>query len=508
MLNRNLIARRVVIGAAIVAVVAAAGGAFAWYKGFRVVPQARFAHPAARIHDLMARGLSNSQAEQRFADERFMYGSIGVEIGAGIPYWIWSVLPRVFPEYLPGPNGLMSVGFLWEEGEELPVGFSKMTVGIDRIGITCAICHTSAYRRRGETRPTYVVGGPANTVNFQSYIRFLRAAVSDPRFEGATIQAEIDQVYAMSWVDWALNRFIVIPLTRRLLRQGLEEVEWMNEPGRPDWGPGRVDAFVPIAKDVLDRTGDGKVATADIPPIWHLEARRGMKEPFHWDALNTELRELVFFSAIGAGAKPGQLPVGDLEQLEAYLRRLPPPPFPGTIDAAGAGRGRVIFQARCAQCHAQGGAQTGTVQPLANVGTDANRLSVWTTALANHYNGQGKEYAWGGFSHFQARQGFVALLLDGVWLRAPYLHNGSVPTLDDLLKPAAQRPKVFYRGDDTYDFARMGFVSDRPAENGRPFFRFDTALKGNGNQGHDGPGYGTDLPESERRALLEFLKTL
>ena len=65
------------------------------------------------------------------ADERsnFLYGSVGAEREAGIPYWIWLALPRMFPEYMPGNGGYVSLGFSWEEGKEMPAGFSKKTVG-------------------------------------------------------------------------------------------------------------------------------------------------------------------------------------------------------------------------------------------------------------------------------------------------------------------------------------------------------------------------------------------
>src|SRR5260370_436550 len=55
------------------------------------------------------------EVPQQFAtdDEAFKYGSIGTEDSAGIPYWIWVVLPRVFPEYLPGPGGYSSLGVAW-----------------------------------------------------------------------------------------------------------------------------------------------------------------------------------------------------------------------------------------------------------------------------------------------------------------------------------------------------------------------------------------------------------
>ena len=98
--------------------------------------------------------------------------------------------------------------------------------------------------------------------------------------------------------------------------------------------------------------------------------------------------------------------------------------------------------------------------------------------------------------------------LDGLWLRAPYLHNGSVPTLRDLLEPAAAPPAAFYRGNDVFDPVRVGFVSRRRAEaDGKRYFRFDTTLPGNGNGGHEGTAYGTELADDDKDALVEYLKT-
>src|ERR1041385_6170026 len=67
------------------------------------------------------------EPEQAFANEveRFKYGSIGAENERGVPYWIWVVLPTVFSDLLPGPGGYKSFGIVWEEGHELPVGFTK-----------------------------------------------------------------------------------------------------------------------------------------------------------------------------------------------------------------------------------------------------------------------------------------------------------------------------------------------------------------------------------------------
>jgi len=100
--------------------------------------------------------------------------------------------------------------------------------------------------------------------------------------------------------------------------------------------------------------------------------------------------------------------------------------------------------------------------------------------------------------------GYVAQPLDGLWLRAPYLHNGSVPSLRDLLEPVEKRTKVFHRGYDVYDPVNVGFVT-QGAEAERLGFLFDTRLRGNGNHGHT---YGTNLSPRQKNALLEHLKTL
>jgi len=99
---------------------------------------------------------------------------------------------------------------------------------------------------------------------------------------------------------------------------------------------------------------------------------------------------------------------------------------------------------------------------------------------------------------------YKARPLDGIWATAPYLHNGSVPTLYDLLLPAAQRPAEFHVGTRQYDPVKVGYVTAKAAPgNG---FRFDTSLRGNSNKGHD-YGVGALTPE-ERWSLVEYMKSL
>src|SRR6185436_19379641 len=143
---------------------------------------------------------------------------------------------------------------------------------------------------------------------------------------------------------------------------------------------------------------------------------------------------------------------------------------------------------------------------LEQIATDRRRLDSYTYELAVNQSTLYAGYPWR-FQHFRKTFGYANMPLDGLWLRAPYLHNGSVPTLRDLLEPSAKRPKSFYRGNDLYDPVNVGFVTNIANEGARKYFKFDTTAEGNANAGHEGKAYGTELPAEEKTALLEFLKT-
>jgi len=119
------------------------------------------------------------------------------------------------------------------------------------------------------------------------------------------------------------------------------------------------------------------------------------------------------------------------------------------------------------------------------------------------------------YGEIAAGAGYLARNLSGVWATAPYLHNGSVPTIRDLLSPASQRPKIFNVGNFSYDPYNLGFVNKRAVDvtTGKPIpcksqedTCFDTSLRGNANTGHE---YGVyDLTPDDKTALIEYLKVL
>ena len=123
----------------------------------------------------------------------------------------------------------------------------------------------------------------------------------------------------------------------------------------------------------------------------------------------------------------------------------------------------------CAACHgyqdAQGyefkGETLGQVEPNAALGVDPHRLDSYTErfrAIQLTEFFKGTEYQ---FKAFKKTDGYANAPLDGLWLRAPYLHNGAVPTLADLLEPPEKRPATFIRGIDTLDAAAAGLSRRR-----------------------------------------------
>lgn len=468
-------------------------GLFAWWGLLRQEPQ--------------------QLADSSFA-ERYKYGSIGTEQDAGVPYWIWLVLPKMFPEYLPAPGGYAALGFPWEQGRELPVGFSKRTIGFERVGINCALCHAGTVRKPGDVTPRLVLGAPGTTQDILAYQRFLFACASDPRFTAGNLMNAIGQITTLPPGERLLYRHLLIPQTKKALLEQKRDFEWTDS--RPVWGRGRIDPFNPVKVAILDVDPGDTIGNSDMQPIWNLAEESGDGRAYHWDGLNTSLHEVVLSSALGDGATDDSLPLDWLQEIEDHFATLPAPRFdemfPDSIDPELARAGQAVFARACDSCHGPRGEHTGKALPLdhpiwqdelGDHRTDPHRAQMWTREAADSYNRQGRGYPWA-FSEFRSTGGYVSVPLDGLWLRAPYLHNGSVPYLDELFLPPAQRTGRFIRGYDTYDPERMGFVAEG-AEAARVGTVYDTSETGNSNQGHL---WGTDLPDDERRALIEYLKTL
>ena len=435
-------------------------------------------------------------------DDHFRYGSIGTEERVGIPYWIWKVLPTVFEDKLPKRPGVgyERIGFLIESARHpRPIGTSYTPGRIARVGLNCATCHVGTYREAPDSPRQIVSGMPGIHMDLQGYANFLTACANDPRFNYGTLMAAIRKENPdIGWSERLLYKLFVVGATKRGILERARENAWFDR--RPPFGPGRVDTFNPY-KVMLKLPIDDVVGTVDLPSLWNQRMRARMW--LHWDGNNDSVEERNKSAAIGAGATPDSLDLESMKRIEDWILDLKPPSYPAArIDKAKADEGRLVWEQACAGCHAVGSPLVGQVTKLGDVGTDAERLNSFTPDLARGMNTIGEGKPWR-FNHFRKTDGYANMPLDGLWLRAPYLHNGSVPTLRALLFPE-ERPAAFYRGYDVYDWTNVGFVSSGPEaeQNG---VRYDTTLKGNSNAGH---AYGATLSREARERLLEYLKTL
>jgi mono/diheme cytochrome c family protein len=202
--------------------------------------------------------------------------------------------------------------------------------------------------------------------------------------------------------------------------------------------------------------------------------------------------------------------------IQAYLKSLKPPKYPFEIDQAKASRGEQTFLKNCKSCHGTygpDGVYPSRIVGLKVIGTDPARALGLSDGLVNHYNS-----TWFGENHKAntKMKGYQAPPLDGVWATAPYLHNGSVPTLWTLLK-SSERPSLFRRpnstGFENYDRQKVGWkvevLKELPNLNALPNyearFYFDASRFGLGIGGHK---FGDKLSDLERTELIEYLKSL
>jgi hypothetical protein len=460
-----------------------------------------------------------------FADDEqhFLHGSIGSEV-TGPPYWVFKALPVIYSDKL-NHEGYRHFGFLYETADaDLPIGVSRRKIsGVERVWLNCSVCHVGTYRLPGDMTQHRIPGAPSNNLRLRELITFLIDAGKDPGFNADTLITAIDSDAVggnLNAFERLIYRYVIFPRVKSAFLDLGTRLSFVSR--QEDWGPGRVDTFnpykaiqfnFPMEKENID--GAALNGSSDFPSIWRQRPREGMN--LHWDGNNDSVAERNLSAALGAGVTPVSVDRPSIQRIENWMWNLPPPKFPGKIDETKATEGRKLFAGYCAGCHGQGGPEgydydtsryprLGKVELLAEIGTDPGRWSSYTQNFSAAQNLLYAGYPWR-FSRFHKTEGYANQPLDGIWARSPYLHNGSVPTLRDLLEPSNRRPSIWYRGSDELDLAKVGYRSDAAAPNGHLFF-YNTARPGNHNTGHEGHRYGTDLPDSAKDALVEYMKTL
>jgi hypothetical protein len=453
--------------------------------------------------------------------EQFKYGSIGSEPGGTLlspvggalpPYWVLTALPSICKD--KAPNGFAGFGFVVEPGKDRPIGISRRRrLGIDQAGLNCATCHTSTVRDTPQGPARVVLGMPAQQLDLQAFVQFVLDCTLDNRLTADAIRGRLPESGGPSLFERTLLRFGLIERLKIQTLNLRNRIAPILADRVPRWGRGRVDTFNPYKAvqfnwDLNKLPFDELIGASDYPSLWNQQPRQGMH--LHWDGDNDSVDERNLSAALGAGVTPVTVDHDSVKRVRDWIWTLPPPKYPYPVDRPLAARGAPLYQQYCAECHADArfrdgiktGLRVGLVEPIATIGTDRHRLDSYTSVFASNQVGlyPASEYR---FTHFRKTNGYANQPLDGIWLRAPYLHNGSVPTLRDLLEPPGLRPRTFYRGYDLFDRQKVGFVSDVPRAGVQTFTLYDTSVPGNSNAGHL---YGTTLSDDEKRAIVEYMK--
>jgi cytochrome c5 len=334
----------------------------------------------------------------------------------------------------------------------------------------------------------------------------------------------------MDWRERLSLRFLVLPLAKKRLAT----LEGADRPlPFPNGVPGSTNGVAALKLALDTPLAGGGAADAGIVSIPDLSYRAWRTDllvdgiyaaPGAADGAtnarpdNERLRHLAeittFFTVPSMGVHPDKArnSIDDAVAIFAFLRNYEPQRFPGRIDPARAARGQTIYAEACASCHGAYTNDTGKPQLMSfpnwhgDVGTDRLRADMFDTALVEAVRRSPYRDA----IVVRPGRGYVAPPLGGLWASAPYLHNGSVPSLSALLSPD-ERPRKFMVGGHALDFNRVGVLlgddGSYPAGY-KPFSKpvwIDTDAPGLRAEGHR---FGEQLSADQKRDLIEYLKLL
>lgn len=477
-----------------------------------------------------------------------------------IPYsWITSLKDPSGAFFLSG--NLQRYGFLPISGRKLPVGFNlgRDTANILSTGFTCSGCHT---RQIEVGDKKYRIDGAPALTNLEAYTRDLGAALTATVNDPVELEQFLDRVIAASSSNGDPAITDRNALRNKVISYEQHNTLWnqLTIPTPDMWGVGRSDALNQIFNRVAgidlspypDSMLVSNIAPADKPVRFPFLWNAHIQDYTQWaaTAVNGNTNQALVRNnseclGVGAQFRPvpdASMPDGfnylstnsinfsGLQAIEGYIKKIGPPKWPWPVNQNLVSQGANLFAANCASCH---GIQPGEPRPPAAFTWSTGAYDVQTDS--SYYATLGRTADPGILSPlFPASSPigvisktvsekiliqydptitfispsprpsgalFESRVLQGIWAAAPYLHNGSVPTLEDLLMPSSQRPTTFYVGPK-YDTDKVGLSATQVFS---PGYLYNTSLPNNSNSGHE---YGTQLSPQDRAALLEYLKTL
>lgn len=444
------------------------------------------------------------------------------------------------------PDGILNWPLAQQPRFDKPLGIVSGTVGRDlpriRLEVSnlgCAACHAGVtYGKDGQPSGKVWLGLPNTSLNLDGFVNAVYLAVKRVKSDPDKLLVAIPKLYPDTSADElaTIRKFVWPRLVRRI-----DELAASGDAPLPfsNGAAGSTNGVAALKFQFhLLSAGTGASGSTSIPELGDRRLRSSLLydgvyankgaarfAPVAADAAMDpgRLAHIVaFFTVPTMGMPPDRASraIPQVEDVMRFMAGYTPPPFPGPVDRGRAARGAGVYAAQCAQCHGsytQDAARPRLVSypnrlvAQAELGTDATR---WQAIDASLLQAIGRS-ALGRHIDAANTGGYVAPVLSGLWATAPYLHNGSVPTLWHLMHPEA-RPCRFWVGGHALDYAKVG-IAGRPDAQGAwaypPDYRpwsspvlYDTATTGRDNRGHEREF--SALPESDKDALLEFLKLL
>jgi mono/diheme cytochrome c family protein len=419
--------------------------------------------------------------------EFLLYGDF---VGSGLPYEAGKMIFGMFGNDDLGREG---------KSEGIPHSFNVFTTpnGVEVIGgLTCYSCHSAML----DGERVFGVGNHASdftrdsaeSLDLADRLVKIRYPAGSPEREAYEVfERGARAVAPHSILPFRGPNAAVMLEVAAIAHRNPEDLSWSDEP--------------------LHDVGE-TVIGIDVPPLWHVKKKHAL----YYNGMGRgDFSRLIQQISVVAlfGKEQYEASRPGFKNLLAYLNTLEPPAWKGEVDQDIASRGEEVFQSNCARCHGVYGedeAYPNLLVSVDEVGTDP----LYAEFFTDEGNYTGKERDWYGKSPYsqgssiETKMAYIAPPLDGIWATAPYLHNGSVPTLRALLD-SSTRPTYWRRDFDAleYDAEDLGWRHEAldvpPGEEDKD--TYNTTLEGYSNQGHI---YGDALSEKERQELLEYMKTL
>lgn len=426
--------------------------------------------------------------------EYLLYGGY---IGSGVP-------KDIFYQFF----GTSTTNILEREGasSEIPMAFNLFEApnGVEVVGgINCFGCHTSSVN--GE----FIVG-LGNT--FNDYTR-------DDSSAYIALSALIKNTYGEDSPEWEsyfrlgesadiIGPKIVLPFYGINPAMALEEA-----------AVSRRDPETLLLQSDSSFDVSSKTVGSDVPPWWHVKKKNAL----YYNAVGRgDLSKLIMqICVVGVWDTEHATEIDShFPDVLAYLESIEPPAYPNEIDPVSIEEGDAIFTQHCSGCH-------GSYNSDPSLETYPNKLVSIDDVGTDPYLALGYQQNPGFLEWLQASwfskgdqaayfvgvDGYIAPPLDGIWVTAPYLHNGSIPNLEQMLN-SQLRTKYWQRRFDSseYDLETVGWPIESLTEEQyeslsqeEKYSVYNTTLEGYSNQGH---AYGDILTEDERISLLSYLKSL